>query len=245
MAVNKDLLDRDDIDPRLATAARYQMEHQHLPKLFYGLDVDQLMGYIGSLYQVPGKFLTTLHGGICNELVSNGNNYPQTQYDPSEFSSKPFVGPNEFMPNCEDFIMRVDMPEPERVLLCARIYVCCEIDYSHRVYYTVEKTEPWENPKEGVEQRDCVLCAWVPEVDTPEKLELSHLNFDIPIYSKGDPKLRESLVKGAKEMRAKGMKEYCGMAIPKNLDSAFDNFLIVSELQLIHDMYKKSKKQKK
>ena len=248
MAQDNGLFDGESFRSIRETHARYMLEHDVLPDFFYSMKKDSIQGFLGMLSHEPGEFLSHIYNDLRAEFANHDQSVRQTEYAPTDYSSMSFVGPDEIIPEPDVVIIRVNMPHPERPLLCARAYFCCSgKDYSKRQYYTVEKLEilPHEK-KAGVPQADCVLCGWEPEerkgsggsffgIKIPrrrskddEGQSLAHFNTGIEIFSGVNPRLREQVLHVLKE-------EYS----QEKFDELMKYSSIVVELGLIHSLFVK------
>lgn len=117
---------------------RYYFEHVELPDWFYRKGEKM----IKKLGEEGGTFLQRVMELLCKEVRQEMCNI-KGQY-------KVIV-----CEKCEEYSMiRIDMPEPEREMLCSRVYLVYSGDYRRRKYFTVER---------GVSPEVKFLCSWEPD----------------------------------------------------------------------------------
>ena len=229
MTRNKQLLERDDIDVTRATKARDVMEHEILPGYFYGLEGKSLRQFLVTLSN-PGEFLAHLHRNLRNDLVKEGNNYPQTEYEPTDFDGVALIGPNPMIPEPDVVIVRVVMPEPERPNLCARMFFCVAGEgYSRRKLYMTEKAEISPEDKKGqFAPPDCVVfeCGRGTGSKEREGLELVRFSTGIRVYS------GENL-----ELKTRAFEALKGVKSQEELDKSFKNYTEGAQWHLIHALF--------
>lgn len=185
----------ENVDIMRATAARYSLEHYFLPTAFYAEDAVDFLFCVTSLTREHvGPYLSRFYSRVAAYTQSAENvKVPQVEYDPADFYSQVILSPyealqDESLRNSDARVIRVDMPEPERAVLCARIYFCFSGEnFENRMVFTVERRLilPDELDKSDVPPADCLLCGW--------DRELNHINTGEFIYSGIDPKLMEQV----------------------------------------------------
>ena len=250
MALNDGIFGVDSFQLTRETHARYMLEHNILPDFFYDLKKDSFQSFLLMLSHEPGKFLAHIYHDLCAEFGGQDNNVRQKEYAPTDYSSMSFVGPGELIPEPGVVIIRVNMPQPERPLLCARVYLCCSgKKFSKRQYYTVEKLELSPDEKNSITPRpDCVLCGWEPEerkgsggtffgIKIPRRSqkneksrELAHFNTGIEMFSGEDPRV------------SRAIHMLKGQSAQEENDETMKYTSIAVELKLIHDLFVKGER---
>ena len=185
----------ENVDIMRATAARYYLEHEFLPITFYTKDAVDFLFFITSLApDHVGPYLARVYSNVSKYVqFSKGIDDPQVQYDPADFYSQLILSPGEALHDesldaSDVHILRLDMPEPERAVLSARIYFCFSgEDFADRMIYTVEKrlVLPEELKNSDDPPADCLLGG--------RDRKLNHVNTGEFVYSGVDPKLMASI----------------------------------------------------
>ncbi len=119
--------------------SRYYFEHSVLPDLFYGGDTGEKI--VGGLLKEGDSFLWNVMSGWCRE-AETGIGDTKEQYKVSICKQ-----------NKEYSMIRIDMPKPQRELLCYQVYLVFSSDLRHRRYFTVER---------GASAEVRFLCSWKP-----------------------------------------------------------------------------------
>lgn len=129
--------------------ARYYLEHQLLPKLFY----EGTIGFVNAALKEESYLYD-----ICREVFQAGE--LTCPYTREQFSVK-LVRASEKEDN-RDYLIVLEFPEPEEPILCHRAIGVFDMDFDTNVvftkahYYTVEKTyAEWADVP--------VLCGWTKE----------------------------------------------------------------------------------
>ena len=145
------------------TSARYTLEHQSLPSVLLGEDLDAARRAIIALTEKPGAFLRELHQRAFDELTDEARE-AQITHEPSAFSSSLIqVGSTEG-DEPRLFLLRLDMPPAERAPLCPKIYFFYDDSLEKRAYFTLEKSG--SHPEDSDVY---ILCGW--------NAKLEHLNY--------------------------------------------------------------------
>jgi len=129
-------MEENDIEP--AYEIRYEYEHRFLPKWFYE-DTEE---FTGKILEGEKDFLYKTMAALC-ENAGQEMKYMKEQYKVHQCKT----GKGYSM-------ICIEMPEPERKLLCHQVYLAYSNDYRCKKYFTVEKSASAETS---------FLCSWNPE----------------------------------------------------------------------------------
>ncbi len=118
--------------------ARYILEHKILPGIFY----DEGPRLLSKFMLDGGKVMGDYYGRITQATPSY-----ECPYDNTDF----FVSFRTYIRDAETcMILRIEMPEPERPLLCRAVYLCYGTRGGYDLYATSEL---------AADGSHC-LCAW-------------------------------------------------------------------------------------
>ena len=118
--------------------ARYILEHKILPGIFY----DEGPRLLSKFMLDGGKVMGDYYGRIAQATPSY-----ECPYDNTDF----FVSFRTYIRDAENcMILRIEMPEPERPLLCRAVYLCYGTRGGYDLYATSEL---------AADGSHC-LCAW-------------------------------------------------------------------------------------
>lgn len=119
---------------------RYFLEHKALPEELYS---DHGGGLVVAILKERGKFFVQALNILGKE---EGYTCP---YSEDDYVFKPqLIRGKGRAPDLA--ILEIDMPEPERMPLCSRVYICHDDKLDHIRYYTVERTYDGSS----------MLCGW-------------------------------------------------------------------------------------
>lgn len=127
--------------------ARYYMEHQFLPKLFFEKKADFINAILDEESNLLYEFITQ----VCEE-ENISCPYEAEQYKIDYYQ----IGETEYM-------IKVMLPSPEETPLCSKVYFLFDEELNNLHYFTVECDQE-KGRKQGY-----FLCGW--------DEEHNHLNF--------------------------------------------------------------------
>ena len=122
-------------EPLTLFDARYYFEHRLLQRLFYAAPEEtmaELSG--GGLYGRWNTYVTEIGFAVT--------------YDAGQFETRD-------MSRDGIRVLMLSMPEPEKTLLCYRIYLCWDAGTGNAGYYTAEYDKV-----EGFFDEGCLICGW-------------------------------------------------------------------------------------
>lgn len=122
--------------------SRYYFEHCELRNWFYGDGTGEEL--IRGLLKEGGSFLWDAMSRLGKD-TADGIRETKEQYRVSVCKH-----------GDGDSIIRIDMPKPQRELLCYQVYLAFSSDFRHRGYFTVER---------GASAETRFLCSWEPGED--------------------------------------------------------------------------------
>lgn len=120
------------------TKDRYSLEHLLLPEFVLG---ENGANILNMMLHEKGKFFTDLYGRMNEKTLGDQCPYSEEQF---------FVSGIRFENNDNLYMVKIEMPDPERVPLCKLIFIFHDQQMNNRRYITAEMTAP----------NTYVLCEW-------------------------------------------------------------------------------------
>lgn len=122
---------------------RYFFEHDILRNMFYACSRPAAALFLKNILEKGGDYIWELMAEWCKDFGEETKD-KKRQY---KVSTRCYEG-------CS--MIRIDMPKPERELLCYQVYLVFSRDFRRRGYFTVER---------GASSEVRFLCSWMRKTD--------------------------------------------------------------------------------